>query len=403
MSKKSPPPRPPAPRMTSSGSLSFSFKALEEEDDEELIVFTGKFDKKSNEEKERQSKELDRQRSASKSPESSTAIEKDNQPTSVVRSQNSFDKLKDFTGKVQERITKKIEDFAADQSLKSKKESETVEGNTKDSTVPNGNESSSSKEEKQLDSGDYHPDSEFLDCKSEDDVEQTEAAFDSMDDLEINEHYYDKDSKDFSDLPVTETEVRQRKRLNKSVKIKPIKPEVPVSMSNLSQKMTKEAQKEAVKPSDTVNSNTNYSDSVKVSTNSISTSDTKTQFKKVVGIVFFIFLYIMIPLPSYINGMIAGMLLSSGAWLLYLWVTEPPKPREPIPDDLPLDKLPPMPAPAMKESKLEDHGIYKVKNVIHHLSEGKGFPTIFRSKQDCNELTFGMIFTIKHLRYNPRF
>jgi hypothetical protein len=52
--------------------------------------------------------------------------------------------------------------------------------------------------------------------------------------------------------------------------------------------------------------------------------------------------------------MVIGMVLSSAGWMLYFWVTGSNKPREPIPEDPPLDKLPPMPVPEMKEPKGDD-------------------------------------------------
>ena len=81
--------------------------------------------------------------------------------------------------------------------------------------------------------------------------------------------------------------------------------------------------------------------------------------QKTIAAVVAIFAYLIIPLPSYVSGMVAGAIMAGGGLLFYQWWTAPPKPREPfvLPE---LDTLPPLKVPEMKESKNED-GNFKVK------------------------------------------
>lgn len=71
-----------------------------------------------------------------------------------------------------------------------------------------------------------------------------------------------------------------------------------------------------------------------------------------------VFAYYIIPMPSFLSGLIAGIVLTSVFWLFYAWIFQPPKPIEPI-VLTPLEDLPPIQIPAMMLPVHED-GIYKV-------------------------------------------
>lgn len=85
-------------------------------------------------------------------------------------------------------------------------------------------------------------------------------------------------------------------------------------------------------------------------------------FQKLIVLVFIIFGYLIIPLPSYLSGMIMGGVLVSLGWTLFLWLTKPAVAHPPVVLET-LDKLPPLTVPEMKEPKLDD-GIYKVGNYL---------------------------------------
>ena len=362
MSKKvSPPPRPPAPKV-GGGGISFSFKALEEEDEEELTHVTGKFDKQVIEEKERHAH--DRERSLSKSPEIRSTIEEHMEKSPSIKSQNSFEKLKDLKDKIQSEIQKKKDEIFMDSPIVASKDKPKIPF-VKEKTNQLGNMPEETKAEVQ----NIEESGEFFESPNEPDQSNETDFFDTrpdgkedtveVDQLEINEEYFKPTEEDFSDLPGVVPMVRQRKHFQKLRKIKAIVPEVPVSMSKLSHKAPEVETVSSKADLEKQNENKDV-DADKKSASVLHIPGTVIPIKPVVGCVIFFFLYLIIPLPSYLSGMVIGVVLSSAAWMLYLWVTGPNKPREPIPEDLPLEKLPPMPVPEMKEPKGEDC-CYKVR------------------------------------------
>ena len=373
MSKRStaPPPRPPAPK--SGGGMSFSFKALEEGDDEdeELTTLEGKFDRQVSSEKEKHTKETDKERSYSKSP-----VEKFqplNEEKPLTRSPNSFEKIKDLTGKLQETISKKIEEFSD-----SPPKSEPIA--IKDVSRQFNGEFGSSLEKtetKSLELSNDTDNSSLVDNETQyfelstDSDKYKDPGLNEVDDLNMVDEYYnpEESGETFSDLPGVVPVVRQRKKFH-FIKSKPVVPPAPISMSKLS-KDVKEDKVESEKIK--TDKSSNNDDKVSSITNDLAiiakdqvakvvTIGGKTiPVWKIIGALCLLVLYMMLPLPSYVNGLIAGLFLSSAGWSLYLWVLKPRKPREIIPD-LPLDKLPPMPVPEMKEPRGED-GCYKVNKL----------------------------------------
>lgn len=369
------PSRPPPPKV---GGMSFSFKALEEEndEDEELTVFTGKFDKQVTEEKEKQSRsQQQREKPASDSrspgiqiptPGSGSAT-----PRPAVKTQNSLDKLLDIKEKIQDTIAKKKEEFLSE-SFGSSKERDTDSVVTDDSqSIGGDSELMLSLEEPGNEHFEMARDNDIMSERSQDITEAKSDMIDEpladMDDdeqLEISEEYFSPNSEDFSELPGVQPILRQRKHLQKFRKIKPIVPPAPVSMSKLNQNVP---EKLDIKEnnSDHLLDQENAKEPEKQTTpdHAVQTMATKIPLKKLTGGIVFLFLYMIIPLPSYISGLTAGVLLTSGCWMLYLWIMEEPKQRKPIPDDPPLDELPPLPVPEMKDPKGED-GCYKVIIII---------------------------------------
>lgn len=369
MSKKStiPPPRPPAPRGGGSSGMSFSFKALEEGDDEdeELTILGGKFDKQVSQEREKQARQSDKERSYSKSPVEKIQTFGEEKP--LTRSQNSLEKIKDFTGKIQDTISRKIDEFS---DSPTKSEPINIKEQTKQFT--GDFESSLEKSEAKDDVftadeingfSSVNNETQYFDMSGE--SEKSEGLKpDSTDDLNMVDEYYNPErAEDFSDLPGVVPMVRQRKKFH-FIKSKPAVPPAPISMSKISKDL-KEDLTETVKPEPEMDKNINNDNLAsniailakdKVNT-VVNFAGKNVPVCKIIGGVIVMFLYMILPLPSYINGLIAGLILSSAGWSLYLWIMQPRKPREVIPD-LPMDQLPPMPVPEMKEPKGED-GSYK--------------------------------------------
>lgn len=89
--------------------------------------------------------------------------------------------------------------------------------------------------------------------------------------------------------------------------------------------------------------------------------------KKLVVIVGFIFLYLIIPLPSYISGMIMGSFFASLGWISYIFITKPPTVKDP-PKRIPLKDLPPMIEPEIKDVSL-DEGVTVHKGWMNEIPE----------------------------------
>ena len=80
--------------------------------------------------------------------------------------------------------------------------------------------------------------------------------------------------------------------------------------------------------------------------------------QKLVSILVCVVAYLIIPLPSFLSGMVFGIAITYSVISIYNWLWKPPKPKEPM-KILPLSKLAPIKVPEMRESKNED-GKFKV-------------------------------------------
>lgn len=397
------PSRPPPPKVSSGSKISFSFKALEEEDDEELTLVTGKFDKQVMETKEKQAQSnalaFERNRAGSKSPESQR--EELGEKSPGFRTQNSFDKLLDLKDKLQDTIVKKkgelVESFSTSPKAKSflegspkskeffpqtAKEKEFTNSTTSVRTE-SSNYDADEEDERFLSLGDSGKEEGLVDSVSMDanyfDVVEDESPSGMMDDdndednLEMSEEYFKDDGvqdSESSEIPL----LRQRKKFQKFRKIKPIIPASPVSMSTLNSKpIDKTSETSGDNSSPTQNSNTSASkperDQNGNQNNTMSVINiygAQIPIKKHHPYILLAFvIYVFLPLPSYISGLIMGAVLASGGWLIYLWIMAPPKPREAIPLEPSLDELPPMIVPPqLKEPKTTEDGIYKVRTIV---------------------------------------
>lgn len=86
------------------------------------------------------------------------------------------------------------------------------------------------------------------------------------------------------------------------------------------------------------------------------------QWPKLVALTSCLFAYFILPMPSFLSGLILGCVLTSLAWAVYSWLTQPPQSKE-LPVLTPIQDLPPMEIPEMKEPILED-GTYKVREFV---------------------------------------
>ena len=86
------------------------------------------------------------------------------------------------------------------------------------------------------------------------------------------------------------------------------------------------------------------------------------QWPKLVALSACLFAYFILPMPSYLSGLITGCVLASLFWSVYNWLMQPPRVRE-MPVLTPIADLPPMEIPEMKEPTLED-GTYKVRGFV---------------------------------------
>ncbi|XP_052775563.1 testis-expressed protein 2-like [Mya arenaria] len=401
------PSRPPPPKVGGGSKMSFSFKALEEEEDEELSVVTGKFDKQVSDEKERQAQAnaiaSERSHFRSKSaevPQESTVMPKEGLSKSPsVKSQNSFERLKDIKGKIQDTIVKKKDELAESFGTSPKSRS-TISQSPRESPL-----GSSPKIQEMMDfsknpgtpdsvslNDELDDDEKFLslggsskdegekdlltmdanyfdavyddDGEGDGDIANEFPSEDSVGELEVSEDYFkvNGDEGSHSEHANTVPVLRQRQGVQNSKKIKPIVPPSPVLMSKLGKTVSEKAGEKPEAPTsgkEKPNDDENNSHSSQ-SESGITKHFGNVHFQKahICAIVAFI-VFVFLPLPSYISGLIVGMVLASGGWIIYLWLTQTAKERGVIPADPLLEELPPMLIPPeMKEPKGED-GCYK--------------------------------------------
>ena len=185
----------------------------------------------------------------------------------------------------------------------------------------------------------------------------------------FEEHFKEEPYEDFTGglTLTTSTTVRSRSKLT-PLKKKAPKTLATVSMSGLMKTPDTE------KNSRGVGSDSNKSEVSKtgsdgstplrsVSIMRLVSQDGQTiQWPKLVALSACLFAYFILPMPSYLSGLITGCVLASLFWSVYNWLMQPPRVRE-MPVLTPIADLPPMEIPEMKEPTLED-GTYKVRGFV---------------------------------------
>ncbi|KAK6170117.1 hypothetical protein SNE40_018590 [Patella caerulea] len=365
-------------KFSSSLSSGFSFKALEEveeDSNEDLTLFTGKFDKvvaEAHKQKSassetssvvstptsegslsrlQSSKSLDEDRSSPSKKNKTSVFEYKGSITGLIK-----DKITDTKDKITETISKRLEEFSNDSSPTSESGKSLAEV-TNHPLIPD-------KVDK-LDEDDTE----------EDDIVKVHSAPASLSDLalsneddgiEVIESYFgDEPMEDFtgdSGISFRGTAVRNKsKNLKKLVK----KSSATVSMSDLvtTPNMDVNTESDLMKPkhckekSEVSNSDGNTKNGSHKRLNRQKSSDFGVPWQKIATFAVLLFAFLIIPLPSYISGFIIGIILASAGWAIYIWIIEPPIPK-PVIEIPPLDKLPKIEIPQMKEPSKEK-GVYK--------------------------------------------
>ncbi|XP_076458729.1 testis-expressed protein 2-like [Babylonia areolata] len=191
-----------------------------------------------------------------------------------------------------------------------------------------------------------------------------EAQEDEENILVFEEHFKEEPIEDFTGGLTTSTVAHSRSKL-KSLKKKHPKTVAMVSMSGLmkpanptEENKRKEGETPSKKPEALRKDSAVASPHRGTSFMRLVSQDVQSvPWPKLVVFTSCVFAYLIIPLPSYMSGLIAGCVLTSLAWMAYNWLLQPAPPKQ-MPKLTPIEDLPPMEIPEMKEPVLED-GTYK--------------------------------------------
>lgn len=385
-----PPPRPPAPRQgfssrgkAISSSFGISFKSLEAEDDEDLTTVTGKFDKQV--EKERSASFKDPltfdydESNETKNTSISTPTRVNNEGNAVsMRPQNSFEKLSQLKGRIQDKIVRTIEEFSGDSSPSPENEGEKTVSRQ---STPVKTQLNDEKFEdcgtvdEPVDSLKESSKNGALRGKGDISYEQEEfvAIENNEGELKMVEEFFAPESieeplEDFTGLPTAGMQVRHRSKIKKMVSPGKVQIEaaaVSLSMLSDTQELA-EVDEPAPVPVDsppvsevkTSASNKNPANTNPKATSKVSDFST-IPVQKFVVIVIVLFAYLIIPLPSYLSGMVIGAFMASAGWYFYLWFNKVPVAKEEFKMES-LETLSPMILPEMRDIKGENF-VYKVR------------------------------------------
>ncbi|KAK3091537.1 hypothetical protein FSP39_020588 [Pinctada imbricata] len=362
------------------GSMKFSFKSLEEdeEDEEELTSVSKDLEIK----KEPPPRPVGPPGSAHKQSV-------DYRPPKLQATSKSLEedkisglksKLKTNFTDIKAKVVKKLEDFHHDISSSpdsdternvEEEDDEKADGNSEVTLVVQADAETKKSEISENDGKIY------TEIETEEKVSETVA---DQEEFQIVDDFYDTDTtslqSSISAIP-TAPEIRYR---NKSLpqKLKPkskgtsVVSAAPVSLSNIREHAqvddspVKDSAPEGggeeavgdvfhdVKPGD----NNNAHGGGTPQTSSVPTHNTSQKqhvpWKNIITASVVVTFYWIIPLPSYISGLIMGVFLTTLCSIAYIKLTTPPPPR-PDPQPLPLDQLPPFIMPEMKDVKTEDY------------------------------------------------
>lgn len=406
---------------------SFKLLEEDEEDEEDLTVLTGEFDRKldkskaaeTNSSKGDRSKETTPVKTPSVTPQNesktlgpnqrSKSLDDDRASSNVSRIKQNF---VDISSGLKDKITKKWEEISAERSSSEidsdLKSEEKIDQNVKiisedikslEIRVSANGEETLVIETAKTESSDLpviKDESEKRTLVRSVRLPPTPEEVDIIDSsgFQMIDDFYTTEPKEISteSTPTQSTELRQRntntgsfkKLKGKGSKVQSSPTETPVSMSKLmTKKDSEDMADENIEPLSTNAEFFDASDLNVASKNSSKPTPALKVEKKpeepsrhvkiadlnvvpvrklAIGSVF-LFFYWILPLPTYVSGMLMGAFIASAGWGLYVWLTKPPVPKPPI-EKLPFSKLPPMVVPEMKDVVTED-GVYKVSIFLH--------------------------------------
>lgn len=426
------PPRPPAPKVAldkfrskpvSTGtSLSIRFKSLEEDDDEELLSLDS--NKNENVKSGSSPSTLARFHTASKSLDEDKLYSPSHRFPDVKEEKRTL--FAGIKGKLSDKfpaISKKWEELSGDSSSPSPENEgmhvETLNNSTpgevthikqERSTLPSSFSSPNIRQlpqsnvkvkgvdtiivkEDAMNGATSSPARGRVPSIAEEDKESVQDAIEIVDDFYGQEAFEDFNGS--VNMPTPESSLRQRSSKQRLIKNKSSSesPSTPMSMSSLLKKNVSEESPESVEydgnvffdpNDDSSKSKSSVQDSSEPSTDSNASSATTSEeiptdpgsgvpIQRLGMYTLALFVYLILPLPSFVSGLMVGIALSCIGWTIYVWITKPPQPREPIKIE-PLEDLPPMMVPEMKDLRPDD-GKYKVRYCVRNLAGVEFVPT----------------------------
>lgn len=400
-----PPPNILAKRSVSSNAIQKSFRSLQEneDDEEDLTVLTGKFDK-----------DLEKKKSDS-TPKLTTLLTPQTENKTLITNPRSKSFEDDKTSLNVANLKKNFAEISAGWKDKIAKKWEEISGPENDETVKikNGTSTPVDSVEKKMHkvvddavaqqkdeavAGSSNPEPEGEKQHQDKTTKQKSptrpplpaAKLHYVDDKEkeafqiIEDFYQNEPSEDFTGTPSMRSDLRQRKKLSKAKNISE-PPDSPVSMSSLLTKKSESQDNISDEQNDDKVKDSNKkpeeaeaavffdvkSEEIELpitqSTNDLSTDTVTKEMKGTTEIsrarrisifIFGFIIFTILPLPSYFSGFVVGVVLTGSVWYVYVWITKPPAMRIPV-KKIPLDELPPLVVPEMKNIKTVD-GHYKV-------------------------------------------
>lgn len=381
-------------RTGSGTSFPIRYRSLEDYDDEELTILTGQYDKPEREERTRRSSSF-----ASTLPSASSLPSKNTPPLLPKHESKSgvTSPFKTFSGDVRDdkktllanirgKIHKKWEELSGESSSSPENENEKCpsplrkqnsDENTESQIPKNFNLKSTA-----FDSIDVFPEIEQAEELTEELMPENGSVHDE---LFINDGVLEEEPLEESEIghsgitfePITHSPSRSsRSTIRERIRGNPPKNSdpIPIVMSSL---LTEEVidndgriyydaedeeKKQMVVEKEELEKKPHPSQPKK-----LVLKERKVPFQRLITVVLLLFGYLIVPMPSYVAGIITGAIITSAVWLVYLrflsvyrptyWTEETSRPGYHVTPCL--DQLPPLLVPEMKDPKQDDIQIYK--------------------------------------------
>ena len=390
-------------RTGSGTSFPIRYRSLEDYDDEELTILTGQYDKPEREERTRRSSSF-----ASPSPSSSSAtsslpskntpplLPKFESKSSVTSPFKTFsgdvrDDKKTLLANIRGKIHKKWEELSGESSSSPENENEKCPSPLRKQNSDESTESQSPKilnlKSTVFDSADLFPEIEQAEELTEELIPENGSVHNE---LFINDGVLEEEPLEESEIgssaitfePVTPSPSHSsRSTLRERIRGNPPKNSdpTPIVMSSLlteevidndgriyydaEDEEKKQTMVEEVEPVKKPQPSPPKKPVLK---------ERKLPLQRLIIVVLLLFGYLIVPMPSYVAGIITGAIITSALWMAYLrflsvyrsayWTEDTTRSGCPITPRL--DQLPPLLVPEMKDPKQDDIQIYKVSNLV---------------------------------------